>query len=308
MPLENAKDPSKLNRKLVIGTRDSRLAIAQTQIVADYIRAKYPSIELELLPLKTTGDKLLGRLDKVGGKGLFVKELDEALRLGRVDLTVHSLKDVPSDLPPDLPLIAFSQRRAVEDVLVLPESGVWDQSKAIGTSSQRRKLQMLKLYPNCRVEPIRGNIITRLEKLETEGFGALILARAGLERINLAQRIARVFSVEEMIPAAGQGVLAVQARADFDASILEGFNCPETEVLVRAERAFVQELAGGCSSATCCHASLKSSKVYLNCLYSPDNQKVYSFAESCAPEKAEAKAREAARKLKKQVRENAKKV
>ena len=209
--------------RLRIGSRESRLAVAQTKLVMDAIRAAHPEIELELVTMKTTGDRILDRtLDKVGGKGLFVRELDEALREGRVDLTVHSCKDLPMEIPEDLPLAAFTRREDPRDALVLPASALeWDRSRPVGSASLRRSLQLQAMYPGLEVIPVRGNVLTRLDKLEHGGYGALVLAAAGLKRLGLEGRIARTFAQEELLPAAGQGILAVQCRAGADTAFLD---------------------------------------------------------------------------------------
>ncbi|MDD7651777.1 MAG: hydroxymethylbilane synthase, partial [Firmicutes bacterium] len=208
--------------KLRVGSRDSRLAVIQAELVMGAIREKHPELSLELVTMKTTGDRILDRtLDQIGGKGLFVRELDLALAEGRVDLTVHSCKDLPMEENPDLPLMAFSRREDPRDVLVLP-AGVreLDFSRPIGCSSRRRTVQLQALWPQAQVAPVRGNVQTRLRKLDEGQFSALILAGAGLRRLGLTERISRYFTVEEMLPAAGQGILAVQTRRDFDSSIL----------------------------------------------------------------------------------------
>lgn len=150
--------------------------------------------ECELVTMKTTGDKILDRtLDKVGGKGLFVKELDRALAAGEVDLTVHSLKDVPMEQPDGLPLIAFPKRADARDALVLPENGNWDREKPIGCSSARRRVQLSRLFPGIEVKPVRGNVQTRLQRLDSGEYGALVLAAAGLHRLGLPRPHQPVF-------------------------------------------------------------------------------------------------------------------
>lgn len=246
-------------KKLVVGSRESRLAVIQSELAIQAIRACQPELEVELLTMKTTGDKILDRtLDQVGGKGLFVKELDAALLAGRVDLTVHSSKDLPMETDPRLPLVAFSRRADPRDALVLP-AGVTelDPAKPIGCSSLRRQLQLKALFPQMRTAPVRGNVLTRLEKLDRGEYAALVLAAAGLERLGLAGRVSRYFSVEEMLPAAGQGILAVQARADFDPACLREFNDPDSRDCLLAERAFVRALDGGCSSPVAAFATVE---------------------------------------------------
>ena len=208
-----------------IGSRESKLAVIQSEIVQRHLQEKYPEGEITLITMKTTGDKILDRtLDKIGGKGLFVKELDLALMEKRTDLSVHSLKDMPMKVPEELPILAFSRREDPRDVLVLPKGKTEiDFSKPIGCSSMRRILQFQKLYPQAVFKPIRGNVQTRLRKLDDGEYSATLLAAAGLKRLGLENRISRYFEPEEMIPAAGQGVLAVHGRKYTDVSCMEGF-------------------------------------------------------------------------------------
>ena len=256
-------------KKLVVGSRESRLAVIQSELAIQAIRACQPGLEVELLTMKTTGDKILDRtLDQVGGKGLFVKELDAALLAGQVDLTVHSSKDLPMETDPRLPLVAFSRRADPRDALVLPAGAKeLDPAKPIGCSSLRRQLQLKALFPQMRTAPVRGNVLTRLEKLDRGEYAALVLAAAGLERLGLAGRVSRYFSVEEMLPAAGQGILAVQARADFDPACLREFNDPDSRDCLLAERAFVRALDGGCSSPVAAYATVDGEALTLTGLY-----------------------------------------
>lgn len=255
--------------KLRIGTRDSKLAVVQTELFVQALGRVRPEIETEIVAMKTTGDKILDRtLDQVGGKGLFVKELDQALLEGHVDLTVHCVKDLPAELNPQLPLIAFSPREDPRDALVLaPGMEEADLSLPVGSASPRRRIQLEKLFPGCRVEPARGNVLTRLQKLDSGQYGALVLAVAGLRRLGLENRVSRVFAPEEMLPAAGQGILAVQARADFDPSILSPLNNNEAELCALAERAFLQTLDGGCSSPVAAYARIQQGQIVLRGLY-----------------------------------------
>ena len=261
--------------KLRIGSRESRLAVIQSRIVMEKIAEAEPAAELELVTMKTTGDKILDKtLDKIGGKGLFVRELDQALREEKVDFTVHSLKDMPMEVPEDLPLAAFSSREDPRDVLVLPEGTTEiDRSKPIGCSSRRRQLQLKKLLPDMAIEPVRGNVQTRLAKLEAGQFSALVLAAAGLKRLGLEERISRYFSVEEILPAAGQGILAVQTRKGMDTNCLRLVQDEESACCARAERAFVRALNGGCSSPVAAHAVAEGTLLTLTGFYvSPDER------------------------------------
>lgn len=239
-----------------IGTRASKLAVIQAEMVRSYLLER--GIPAELVTMTTTGDRILDRtLDKVGGKGLFVKELDAALMDGRSDLSVHSLKDVPMELPDELPLLGFSKREDPRDALILPEGAEQiDFSKPIGCASSRRILQLKRLFPMARFAPIRGNIQTRLRKLDEGQYSATVLAVAGLKRAGLEGRISRIFSTEEMLPAAGQGVLAVQGRADADYAYLNGFFDADSRDTSLCERAFVAALDGGCTAPTAAFAEI----------------------------------------------------
>lgn len=258
-----------MSRKICVGSRESRLAVVQSRMVLNWINEHHPEIETELLTMKTTGDKILDKtLDKIGGKGLFVKELDKALLDKRSDLSVHSLKDMPMETPKELPLVAFSKREDPRDVLVLPE-GVTelDFSKPIGCSSLRRMLQLKELYPQAVFANIRGNVQTRLRKVDSGEFAATILAAAGLKRLGLENRISRYFEPEEMLPAAGQGILAVQGREGEDYGFLEGFGDREGTLAALSERAFVAACNGGCTSPVAAHAVVRKKQIFLTGLY-----------------------------------------
>lgn len=280
-------------RVIRVGSRESRLAVAQAELVMDRIQACHPELTLELVTMKTTGDKILDRsLEAIGGKGLFVKELDRALRDGTIDISVHSLKDMPMEEDPELPLLAFSVREDPRDALVLPcrilpacpgpEDGPYcapeteDQDglrgplrfeKPLGCSSARRRLQLDSLFPGVQVEGIRGNVITRLAKLDAGVFGGLVLASAGLRRLGLAGRISRCFSVEEMLPAAGQGILAVQGRAGEDHAYLDCVDDAASRAAALAERRFVKTLDGGCTSPVAAFARVRGKELSLTGFY-----------------------------------------
>lgn len=237
-------------RKVIVGSRDSKLAVMQTRLIMDQIAKNHPEIELELVTMKTTGDLILDKtLDKIGGKGLFVKELDKALIDKKVDITIHSLKDLPMEEDVNLPLLAYSERANPYDVLVLPkDTKEIDLSKEIGSSSARRNLQLKEIYGEFESKSVRGNVITRLAKLDSGEYGSLVLAHAGLTRLGLGNRISKVFTHEEMIPSAGQGILVVQGRAGEDYSYLECMDNKKSRIEATAERQFVRVLDGGCSS------------------------------------------------------------
>lgn len=256
-------------KKIRIGTRDSKLAMTQTQLVADAIQAYDPGIEVELVPMKTTGDIILDKtLDKIGGKGLFVKELDKALLQEEVDLTVHSFKDMTMVVDPRIPILATGKREDPRDVLVLPKGRGLDQNLPLGSSSARRNLQLRSLYPEHEIRPVRGNVLTRLEKLDSGQYSGLILAAAGLKRLGLQERIDRYFDTKEIIPANCQGVLAVQGRYDFPMEILSKFHSPDAYNTSLCERAFVRELNGGCSAPIAAYAVIDDLlQIHLQGLY-----------------------------------------
>ncbi len=254
-------------RKIRIGSRESKLAVVQSNIVMGLIRQAHPEIELELITMKTTGDMILDRpLDKVGGKGLFVKELDQALRDGRIDIAVHSLKDMPMDTPEDLPLLAFSTREDPRDVLVLPK-GEARSDKPIGSSSARRNLQLRRLCCDMPTASVRGNVLTRLSKLDHGDYSALVLACAGLKRLELDDRISKVFEPSEMIPAAGQGIMVIQGRRGENYDYLDCVNDEDAETEALTERSFVRALDGGCSSPIAAFAQASADQVRLIGLY-----------------------------------------
>lgn len=257
------------NSKIIIGSRESKLAVVQSEMVRDFIRERNPKLEVEILTMKTTGDKVLNQsLEKIGGKGLFVKELDAALARGRSDLSVHSLKDVPMEPDEALPLIAYSRREDPRDALILPQGvSEIDFSKPVGCSSKRRMIQFQRMYPDATFQMIRGNVQTRLRKLDSGAYSATILAAAGLKRLGLTERISRYFSTEEMIPAAGQAILAVQGRAGEDYSYLDGYSDRDAQICALAERAFVRALGGNCSTPVAAFARTQGDVVKLTALY-----------------------------------------
>ena len=256
-------------KKIIVGSRESMLAVAQSDTVVNYLRSSMPDTEIILSTMKTTGDKILDRtLDQVGGKGLFVKELDLALKDGRADITVHSLKDVPMDTDPELPLVAFSKREDPRDVLVLPKGErAPNPALPIGSSSLRRVLQLEQIFHGYAIEPVRGNLQTRLKKLDSGQYGALVLAAAGLKRLGLEHRISRYFSVDQIIPAAGQAIIAVQGRKGEDHSYLDGYCDKDSKTAALCERAYVRALNGGCTSPVCAHAEVSEGTIRLRALY-----------------------------------------
>ena len=267
-----------MNKRIVrIGSRDSKLAVMQTELIMRAVTNYHTEIQFELVTMKTTGDVILNQtLDKIGGKGLFVKELDIALAEGRIDCCVHSLKDMPMEENPEFPITALPKRGDPRDVLVLPQKQHFeDITNQMGSSSFRRQIQLKKLFPSCHCLPVRGNIITRLKKLDCGEFSSLILAGAGLQRVGLSERISRYFSTDEMIPAAGQGILAVQSRKNEDVSFLSCIHNKESEYAALAERTFVRTLDGGCSSPIAAYAQIHGTELKLTGLYAKEHQWEY---------------------------------
>lgn len=267
-----------MQKTVRIGSRESLLAVRQAEIIRDQILRLCPETEVEIVTMKTTGDKILDKsLAKIGGKGLFVKELDRALMDGRIDIAVHSLKDVPMEENPDFPILACGRREDPRDVLLLkpglhklPEDGV------VGTSSSRRMIQMKRLFPGCSFRGIRGNVQTRLRKLETEGYDGTLLAAAGLNRLDMAHVIGKYFSVDEIIPAAGQGILAVQGRKDARWEWLDQINDRDARAAAEAERQFIRAVGGDCTSPCAAHAQIHGSELKLTGLYYSENSADYA--------------------------------
>ena len=237
---------------LRIGTRGSKLALRQSEWVKEKIEAEHPDLRVELIRIKTTGDKILDSpLSLIGGKGLFVKEIEDALLTQRVDLAVHSMKDVPAELPDRLFLSAFPEREDPADALISAAGQTLKQlpkGARIGTSSLRRGAQLLHIRPDLRLVPLRGNVDTRLRKLESGDFHAIILATAGLRRLGLSGRITETISFDEVLPAVGQGALGLEVRRDDEQTVnlLAFLDHEPTKIAVSAERAFLKELEGGC--------------------------------------------------------------
>jgi len=260
---------TRMSRPVVIATRESRLALWQ----AEHVRAllmQGGDLVVTLLPMTTRGDQIVDRsLSKVGGKGLFVKELETALADRRADIAVHSLKDVPMDLPPGFVLAAVLEREDARDAWVSSRYGALAElphGAVVGTSSLRRVVQLAALRSDLRLEPLRGNLDTRLRKLDEGGYDAIVLAAAGLVRLGLADRIRSLFDPADMLPCAGQGALAIETRAD-DADLiarLAALGDRATRLAVAAERAVSRALGGSCSMPLAAHAAWQGDKLVLN--------------------------------------------
>jgi hydroxymethylbilane synthase len=261
--------PSSSARTLVIATRESRLALWQAEHVQALLEERLGA-PVQLLPMTTKGDQILDRaLSKVGGKGLFVKELETALADGRADLAVHSLKDVPMDLPAGFALAAVLDREDPRDAFVSPRHASLDAlplGARVGTSSLRRVVQLLAVRPDLQIEPLRGNLDTRLRKLDEGQYDAIVLAAAGLKRLGLGERIRATFETTQMLPAAGQGALGIEVRAE-DAWLLSAL-APlvhgPTWLATHAERAVSRGLGGSCSVPLAAHAAWQGDQLVLN--------------------------------------------
>jgi hydroxymethylbilane synthase len=247
---------------LRIGTRGSKLALAQSGWIQSKIEARHRDVRVELMKIKTSGDKILDSpLSTIGGKGLFVKEIEEALLEERVDLAVHSMKDVPAALPAELTISTFPQREEPRDAFISVECRTLDElpkGARVGTSSLRRSAQLLHHRPDLEIVRLRGNVDTRLRKLESGELKAIILATAGLRRLGFVDRISEVLSEEWMLPAVGQGALGLEVRRGDERTLdLVGFlDHEETRLTVTAERAFLRKLEGGCQVPVAAFASL----------------------------------------------------
>ncbi len=257
-----------MTRPITIATRESRLALWQAEHVQALLQQRC-GLAVELLGMTTRGDQILDRaLSKVGGKGLFVKELETALEEGRADLAVHSLKDVPMDLPPGFVLAAVLEREDPRDAFVsprYPSLAELPQAARVGTSSLRRVVQLLALRPDLRIEPLRGNLDTRLRKLDDGQYDAIVLAAAGLMRLQLASRIRSRFAVEQMLPAAGQGALGIEVRESNTSlrATLATLIDREAWLAAHAERAVSRSLGGSCSVPLAAHAVWRDGSLQL---------------------------------------------
>ena len=253
-----------------LGTRGSPLALRQAALVADRIRGQASDRAVEVVPMKTSGDRLAQvSLGEFGGKGLYVKELEEALLAGRVDIAVHSLKDMPAELPEGLCLAAFPPRDDPRDVLVTRAGGgIADvpDGATVGTSSLRRRVLLLSVRPDLRIEAIRGNVDTRLAKLSAGTWDAIVVAAAGLARLGLTPANARPLAPEEFVPAVGQGILAIEARsADREVrALLAAVDDPATRAQADAERAFLRQLGASCHTPVAAHAQLVNGELSLD--------------------------------------------
>lgn len=267
--------------RLVIASRESALAMWQAEHIRDRLRALYPQTDVSILGMTTQGDQILDvSLSKIGGKGLFVKELETALEDGRADFAVHSLKDVPMVLPDGFVLAAIGEREDPHDAFVsnnyanlaaLPAGAV------VGTSSLRRESQLRARFPHLKIEPLRGNVQTRLRKLDEGQYAAIILAAAGLKRLGLASRIRAIISSADSLPAVGQGALGIECRADRSdvIAMLQPLHHPDTAACVLAERAMSRALNGSCQVPLGGFATVEEGRLQMRgFVASPDGQRM----------------------------------
>ncbi len=291
-------------QRLVIATRESALALWQAHHIQARLQALYPGAHVEILGMTTTGDQILNSpLARIGGKGLFVKELEQALEDGRADLAVHSMKDVPMNLPDGFELAATGEREDPRDAFVsnryrsleeLPEGSV------VGTSSLRRQSQLMARFPHLKIESLRGNLQTRLRKLDEGQYAAIILAAAGLKRLGLEQRIAGLIDPASSIPAVGQGALGIEIRAGRDdvKAWLAPLNHPETEACVLAERAMSRALAGSCQVPLGAYAHIASGALQMSgFVASVDGRRMVRASVDGTPQEADALGRRLAEQL-----------
>ena len=275
--------------RCVIATRESPLAMWQALHVQALLRDRYPGASVELLGMTTRGDQILDRtLSKVGGKGLFVKELEVAMQNGEADLAVHSLKDVPMELPEGFELVAVSEREDPRDAFVSPKYASLDEmpeGARVGTASLRRELMLRMRYPHLKVLPVRGNVGTRLRKLDEGEYDALVMASAGLKRLGLAERIREIIPAEVSLPSPGQGALGLEIRAG-DKKMEEALaviNSPETRACFFAERAVSRALGGSCQVPLAAYAIVENGELWLRALVGNHHIGEAVFSEARGP-------------------------
>jgi hydroxymethylbilane synthase len=279
--------------KIRLASRNSLLATWQAEHVRNLLLKHHPQLEVEIVFISTTGDRVQDKpLADIGGKGLFIKELEHALIENRADIAVHSMKDVPPDLPPSLTLAAMLTRADVRDALLsenYPSLKALPQGASIGTGSVRRAAQLLALRPDLKILPLRGNVDTRLRKLASGDYDAIILAAAGLTRLGLANKITEYLSTDVMLPSVGQGAIGIECQANNSELIelLQPLNCANTFLCVSAERDLVSHLKGNCHSPIGSYAQLSNDKLALQGLVaSADGKQVLTYHNTAASDAA----------------------
>jgi len=280
---------------LVIASRESALALWQAEHIRDRLRALYPQTSVEILGMTTRGDQILDvTLSKIGGKGLFVKELETALEDGSADLAVHSLKDVPMYLPPGFALACIVEREDPRDAYVSNDYAALQDlppGSIVGTSSLRRESQLRANFPHLRIEPLRGNVQTRLRKLDEGQYAAIILAAAGLKRLGLGERIRAILSSYDSLPAVGQGALGIETRADRAdlKALLAPLHHADSATCVLAERAMSRALAGSCQVPLGGFAEVQEGQLRLRgFVATPDGSRLLRAEQTAAADAPEA--------------------
>ena len=283
-----------MRKEIRIGTRASALALWQAEWVKSELEKKYPGMTVTLTKIKTTGDKILDvPLAKVGGKGLFVKEIEEAMLANEIDIAVHSMKDVPTFFPDGLHLSCITKREDARDALLSRNKVKFkDLPKGanVGTSSLRRQAQLMNIRPDFVIHQLRGNVDTRLRKLKEGQYDAIILAAAGVKRLGLAENVSEYIDTEISLPAIGQGALGIECRVDDRElnDMIAFFNHVDSRVCVTGERALLRRLEGGCQVPIACYGEMKSGKLHLAGLVgSVDGKRIIKDAIDGEPDKAE---------------------
>lgn len=273
-----------MRKKIVVGTRGSRLALFQTNWVMSALKDKYPEIEIQQKIISTKGDEILNvALDKIGDKGLFVKEIEAQLLQGHIDFAVHSMKDMPSQCVEGLAFAAPPKREDIRDALVLRAglSGLDDlpQGAKIGTGSKRRAFQLKKLRPDLQIMPIRGNVETRISKIESEHLDGVVLAAAGLHRLDLNHKISSYLEPDKVIPAPAQGALCLQYRSDDPemGQLLNSLSDEMTDLCTKAERAYLEGVEGSCHLPIGAYAQVENDTLTLHCVFGDEEGNFISF-------------------------------
>jgi hydroxymethylbilane synthase len=290
--------------KIVIASRESLLAMWQAKFIQKCLSGLYPQTEISILGMTTRGDQILDQsLSKIGGKGLFIKELEQALEDGRADIAVHSMKDMPMNVPEGFKLAAITEREDPRDAFVSNQYTSLDalpEGSIVGTSSLRRESQLRARFPHLQVQPLRGNVQTRLRKLDEGQYAAIILAAAGLKRLELSDRITALLSPEQSLPAVGQGALGIECRADRTdlVELLQPLHHPETAYCVETERAMSRVLGGSCQVPLGAFAEIINGNLHLRGFVAqPDGQRVVSGMLEGQPEMGIAMGQQLAQKL-----------
>ena len=274
--------------RLRIATRKSQLAVWQAEFVKKALETAHPQLSIEIHTFSTEGDRRLDvSLSKIGGKGLFVKELEHALLSDEADIAVHSLKDMPMQQPENLSLVCMLKRHNPHDVLLSKQTQL-SRKAVIGTSSFRRQCQLRQLYPHAQYENLRGNINTRINKMLNDEYDAIVLAAAGVERLGLTDYVTHQFSSQDMLPTAGQGVLTIECRHNDEEvkNLLAPLNHPETSICVHAERDVVTHLHGDCKTPIAAYATLNDDEIYLRALVGMPNGSKMLYSEKRAKQTA----------------------